>query len=70
MPAWDRIVKSSDGILSISNFNVVRLADQPHMRQAHLLIAYVVLKEIHEVDQIRFKRGARQVGELAEQIQR
>ena len=70
MPAWDRIVKSSDGILSISNFNVIRLADQRHMRQAHLLITEVVLKEIHEVDQIRFKRRARQVGELAEQIQR
>jgi hypothetical protein len=44
MPAWDKNIDTWDGILNISNFSVVRLAEQTYARGAYLLIAGTCIK--------------------------
>ena len=56
MPVWDMSVESSGGILNLYTFSVVRIAEYEYSSYAHLLITNECIEEIHEMNQIRFKR--------------
>jgi len=56
MPASDRDIELSNGIIALSKFNGVRHAEQRYSRTAHLYITAVCIRTDSAVNPIRFKK--------------